>query len=96
MRNKTIDLNCATPEDLLGVRSNVAPGGPADAISIACDRAMAVLYLLSGQFSGDSEAGRYSDAIIFNAITDVQGTLENIRTLAQYGGATSRPAGGER
>ncbi|MBN7117572.1 hypothetical protein [Ectopseudomonas oleovorans] len=100
MRKETIGLDCAAPEDLLGVRVGVEPGIPVDAIGVACDRAMAVLYLLSGQFMGPAEqAGRYSDAIIFNAITDVQGTIENIRALALHGQRTTEPAkpvGGEQ
>lgn len=100
MRKETIGLECAAPEDLLGVRAGVEPGIPVDAIGVACDRAIAVLYLLSGQFMGPAEqAGRYSDAIIFNAITDVQGTIENIRALALHGHRTTKPAkpsGGEQ
>ena len=94
----SIDLSCAPAEALMGVRDNVAPGVPIDAISMACDRAIAVLYLLSGQFMESAdECARYSDAIIFNAITDVQGTIEQIRSLAEHGHATTvpeQPAGG--
>lgn len=100
MRKESIELCCAAPEDLLGVRADVEPGMPVDAIGVACDRALAVLYLLSGQFTGPAEQiGRYSDAIIFNAITDVQGTIENIRALALHGQRTTEPAkavGGEQ
>lgn len=100
MRKELIELFCAAPEDLLGVRADVEPGLPVDAIGIACDRAMAVLFLLSGQFMEPAEkVGRYSDVIIFNAITDVQGTIENIRALALHGHRTAESAksvGGEQ
>lgn len=99
MRNEAIRLDFATPEDLLGVRNDVESGVPVDAIGIACDRAMAVLYLLSGQFSGPHSEARYSDSILFNALMDVQGTIETIRTLANHGGSTTpsaQPAGGEQ
>lgn len=84
------DLDFCSPEDLLAVRSDAAPGVPIDAITTACERAMAVLYLLSGQFTGDP-GERYADHIIAGVIWDVQGTIEQIRTLAVYGSATSTP-----
>ncbi|MNC83073.1 hypothetical protein D3C81_1721490 [compost metagenome] len=49
-----------------------------------------MLYLLSGQFIGDP-GERYADHVIANVIWDVQGTIEQIRTLATYGNATSTP-----
>lgn len=96
--SKIIGLDFATPEDLLGVRVDVECGMPVDAIGIACDRAMAVLYLLSGQFSGPGSDARFSDSILFNALMDVQGAIETIRTLVNHAGSTStpaEPAGGE-
>lgn len=100
MRKETIELCRAAPENLLGVRADVEPGMPVDAIGVACDRAMAVLFLLSGQFMEPAEkVGRYSDAIIFNAITDVQATIESIRALADHGYRTTEPRkslGGEQ
>ncbi|HCJ7658257.1 hypothetical protein R4K01_12940 [Pseudomonas aeruginosa] len=84
------DLDFCSPEDLLAVRNDATPGVPIDAITTACERAMAVLYLLSGQFTGDA-SDRYADHIIAGVIWDVQGTIEQIRTLAAYGNATSTP-----
>ncbi|WP_052150442.1 hypothetical protein [Pseudomonas paraeruginosa] len=83
-------IACA-PEDLLAVRPDAAPGVPLDAINAACERAISVLYLLSGQFIGDPDE-RYADHVIANVIWDVQGTIEQIRTLVAYGNATSTPA----
>ncbi|MGU0835135.1 hypothetical protein ACSEN6_22545 [Pseudomonas aeruginosa] len=82
-------IACA-PENLLVVRPDAAPGVPLDAINAACERAISVLYLLSGQFIGDP-GERYADHVIANVIWDVQGTIEQIRTLAMYGTATSSP-----
>ncbi|HBP6750120.1 hypothetical protein FA419_19100 [Pseudomonas aeruginosa] len=69
---------------------DAAPGMPIDAITTACERAQAVLQLLSGQFGNPDE--RYADHILAAVIWDVQGTIEQIRTLALYGNATSTPA----
>ncbi|KIQ03926.1 hypothetical protein RU08_06055 [Pseudomonas fulva] len=94
-----MSLDAASPETLLGVRSDVEHGVPIDAISAACDRAMAVLYLLSGQFSTPGSDARFSDSILFNALMDVQGAVETIRILASHGGSTTtsaQPAGGEQ
>ncbi len=49
-----------------------------------------MLQLLSGQFGNPDE--RYADYILAAVIWDVQGTIEQIRTLALYGNATSPPA----
>lgn len=86
------ELNFCSPEDLLLVRNDAAQGVPIDAITTACERATAVLYLLSGQFVGDPSE-RYADHIIAGVIWDVQGTIEQIKTLALYGHATSTPGG---
>lgn len=86
----TKEIIACAPEDLLAVRSDAAPGVPLDAINAACERAISVLYLLSGQFIGDP-GERYADHVIANVIWDVQGTIEQIRTLATYGNATSAP-----
>lgn len=98
MRKGSISLAFTSPETLMSVSSDAEPGVPIDAIEVACDRAMAVLFLLSGQFMYPAEqAGRYSDAIIYNAITDVQATIESIRALANHGHRTTEqaePAGG--
>ncbi|WP_334180912.1 hypothetical protein [Pseudomonas nitroreducens] len=93
-RAVTRDLDCCAPEDLLAVRSDAAPGVPVDAINAACERAIAVLYLLSGQFMGGVD-DRYSDKIIASVIWDVQGTIEQIRTLVAYGDTTTVPAPGK-
>ena len=78
-----IDLDFATPEDLLRVRPDAQKGMPIDAITTACERANAVLMLLSGQFCPENDS-RFSDAIIAGAIWDVQGTIEQIKTIALY------------
>lgn len=52
---KTIALGGAIPEQLLAVRPEAEPGMPVDDIEIACDQAIAVLYLLSGQFTQPAE-----------------------------------------
>ena len=83
------DLDFCTPEDLLIVRGDAAPGMPIDAITTAGERAQAVLQLLSGQFGNPDE--RYADHILAAVIWDVQGTIEQIRTLALYGNSTSTP-----
>jgi hypothetical protein len=93
-RNVIKDLDHCAPEDLLAVRSDAAPGIPVDAINAACERAIAVLYLLSGQFRGEVD-GRYSDKIIAGVIWDVQGTIEQIRTLVAYGDTTTVPTRGK-
>ena len=54
-------LSYTTPEDLLRVRPDAEKGIPIDAINAACERANAVLMLLSGQFDPDNES-RFSDA----------------------------------
>ena len=78
-----VDLDFATPEDLLRVRPDAHKGIPIDAITTACERANAVLMLLSGQFCPENDS-RFSDAIIAGAIWDVQGTIEQIKTIALY------------
>nr|WP_294973708.1 hypothetical protein [uncultured Pseudomonas sp.] len=83
-------LMAGVPEELLVVSSDSAPGVPLDAIHAACDRALSVLCLLSGQFSG-APCERYADQVIESVIWDVQGTIEQIRTLVAYGAATSAP-----
>jgi len=76
-------LACTTPEDLLRVRPDAPKGLPIDAINAACERANSVLMLLSAQFDSDNDS-RFSDAIIASVIWDVQGTIEQIRTIASY------------
>ncbi|WP_068830734.1 hypothetical protein [Pseudomonas sp. BMS12] len=80
-----------TPEQLFVVRSDAQHGVPVDAINAACLRAEAVLLLLSGQFSGQAEYGRFADHVIFNALWDVQGTLEQVRTLVSFAAGTTTP-----
>lgn len=95
--NKTISLCAAIPEQLLTVRPEAERGMPLDDIERVCDQAIATLYLLSGQFLEPAEKlGRYSDQIIFDAITGVQGSIETIRALAVHGYRTTesaKPAG---
>lgn len=86
-------LELCNPEDLLAVRSDAAPGVPIDAITIACERATAVLQMLAGQFSGDGGPS-FADHVIAGVIWDVQGTIEQIKTLALYAAATSHPDAG--
>lgn len=97
--SKTLALGAALAEHLLTIHPEAEPGMPIDDIEMACDRAIASLYLLSGQFIEPAEkARRYSDQIIFDAITGVQGTIEVIRALARHGYKTTEPAkasGGE-
>lgn len=85
-------IDCYLPEAMLVVAPGAPGGVPIDAITAAIARADAVLYLLSGQFSGDP-GERYCDAIIANALWDVQGTLGLIKTLVLHADATApRPA----
>lgn len=90
---KTLALGAALAEHLLTIHPEAEPGMPIDDIEMACDRAIAALYLLSGQFIEPAEqSARYSDRIIFDAITGVQGTIEVIRALARHGYQTTEPA----
>lgn len=85
-------LSFTLPEELLRVRSDAEPGFPTDAITAACERASAVAVLLSDQFDGAKD-GRVSDAVILNALWDIQGTLEQIKVLAQYAHDSQARAG---
>jgi hypothetical protein len=80
----------STPEELLEVAATVGAGVQVDAINAACERASAVLSLISGQFLGDGSA-RFSDQIISSAIWDVQGTIEQIKKIVSH---TARGEGG--
>ncbi len=90
--NKSINpIDCSLPETILAVAPGAEAGIPIDAITAACSRADAVLDLLMVQFDGES-GHRFVDHVILHALWDVQGTLEQIRTLANYGHQTSVPA----
>lgn len=90
--NKSINpVDCSLPETILAVAAGADAGIPIDAITAACSRAGAVLDLLMVQFDGESDH-RFADHVILHALWDVQGTLEQIRTLAIYGSETSVPA----
>lgn len=84
-------IDSSLPENIMVVAPGAEAGVPIDAITAACSRAEAVLDLLMGQFNGESDR-RFADHVINNALWDVQGTLEQIRTLANYGHQTSVPA----
>lgn len=90
MKTETIGLTCAYSENLLAVKPNVEAGVPVDAIGVACDRAMAVLHLLSDQFIHVDADARLSNSIIYNALTDVQSTIETIRTLVDFAHQSTR------
>ncbi|MBL4834093.1 MAG: hypothetical protein JKY26_08980 [Pseudomonas sp.] len=89
---KPVELSCALPENLLTVRPDAEAGLPIDAITAACERANAVLMLISGQFDGESV--RLNDSIINGALWDVPGTIDQIRTLALYAHSSSHRAKG--
>lgn len=76
-------VDCSAPEKMLTVAPGTEAGVPIDAITLACCRADAVLHLLQVQF--ESTEGRASDGVILNALSDVQGTIELISTLALHG-----------
>ncbi|MCY1303506.1 hypothetical protein D9M70_532170 [compost metagenome] len=89
-KGKCVELEWALPEHLMVVRADAAAGVPIDAITTACERALAVLRLLSSQFRSD-EAACIPPALVAGVLWDIEGTIEQIQTLALYGAATSTP-----
>lgn len=87
-----IAIHGDTPEQVMAIASDTAPGYPVDAIDCALARADSVLCLLEGQFDG-SDSEQLADHLVANILWSVRGQLALIKAMVKHGHDTSKEAG---